>query len=134
MWRAVVIFLVGGILGTAFGVAVGFFAFPYVFPPPEAMESLSAPEKTAVVARGTFIHANPSDPIHFGKGRVSVYERTVFLEEDFEVGPGPKFHVYLVPREKTRVSLGRLPRSPAEIPKRRASSAPIAGLRRIGAN
>jgi len=118
MWRFLAVLLIGGMLGTGFGVALGFFLFPYVFPPPEAMESLSAPEKTAVVARGTFIHANPSDPIHFGKGRVSVYERTVFLEEDFEVGPGPKFHVYLVPREKIRdssdvkdtmfVDLGRL--------------------------
>ena len=104
MWRFLAVLLIGGMLGTGFGVALGFFLFPYVFPPPEAMESLSAPEKTAVVARGTFIHANPSDPIHFGKGRVSVYERTVFLEEDFEVGPGPKFHVYLVPREKIRDS------------------------------
>jgi hypothetical protein len=104
MWRSLAVLLIGGMLGTGFGVALGFFLFPYVFPPPEAMESLSAPEKTAVVARGTFIHANPSDPIHFGKGRVSVYERTVFLEEDFEVGPGPKFHVYLVPREEIRDS------------------------------
>jgi len=104
MWRFLAVLLIGGMLGTGFGVALGFFLFPYVFPPPEAMESLSAPEKTAVVARGTFIHANPSDPIHFGKGRVSVYERTVFLEEDFEVGPGPKFHVYLVPREEIRDS------------------------------
>jgi len=118
MWRFLAVLLIGGMLGTGFGVALGFFLFPYVFPPPEAMESLSAPEKTAVVARGTFIHANPSDPIHYGKGSVSVYERTVFLEEDFEVGPGPKFHVYLVPREKIRdssdvkdtmfVDLGRL--------------------------
>jgi len=118
MWRFLAVLLIGGMLGTGFGVALGFFLFPYVFPPPEAMESLSAPEKTAVVARGTFIHANPSDPIHHGKGSVSVYERTVFLEEDFEVGPGPKFHVYLVPREKIRdssdvkdtmfVDLGRL--------------------------
>ena len=38
---------------------------------------------------GTFIHANPSDPIHWGRGKVSVYERAVFLEPDFEVGPGP---------------------------------------------
>ena len=60
MWRAVVIFLVGGILGTAFGVAVGFFAFPYVFPPPEAMEQLSAEEQgallaTAKIVQGAFI-------------------------------------------------------------------------------
>jgi hypothetical protein len=28
----------------------------------------------------------------------------VFLGEDFEVGPGPKFHVYLVPKAPIRVS------------------------------
>ena len=104
MWRYLTVFLIGGVLGTGFGVALGFFLFPYVFPPPEAMETLGASEKTAVVARGDFIHANPSDPIHYGKGRVTVYERTLFLEEDFEVGPGPKFHVYLVPKEKIRSS------------------------------
>lgn len=104
MWRYLTVFLIGGVLGTGFGVALGFFFFPYVFPPPEAMDTLGASERTAVVARGAFIHANPSDPIHYGKGRVTVYERTLFLEEDFEVGPGPKFHVYLVPKEKIRSS------------------------------
>ncbi len=118
MWRFLAIFLFGAVLGTGFGVALGFFLFPYVFPPPEAMETLTAAESTAVAARGAFIHANPSDPIHYGSGRVTVYERTVFLEEDFEVGPGPKFHVYLVPRQMVRdsndvkdtmfVDLGRL--------------------------
>ena len=33
---------------------------------------------------------------------VSVYEIVVFLNEDFVVGPGPAFHVYLVPGEKVR--------------------------------
>jgi hypothetical protein len=118
MWRYLTIFFAGGVLGTGFGVALGFFLFPYVFPPPEAMETLTASESTAVVARGEFIHANPTDPIHYGKGRVTVYEQTVFLEEDFEVGPGPKFHVYLVPKQMIRrssdmestmfVDLGRL--------------------------
>ena len=98
MWRYVTIFLVGGIFGTGFGVALGFFLFPYVFPPPEAMETLAASERTTVVARGKFIHANPTDPIHYGKGHVRVYKQTVYLDEDFEVGPGPKFHVYLVPK------------------------------------
>ena len=97
MWRFLAVLLIGGMLGTGFGVALGFFLFPYVFPPPEAMETLTASESSAVVARGEFIHANPSDPIHYGTGRVTVYEHTVFLEKDFEVGPGPKFHVYLVP-------------------------------------
>jgi hypothetical protein len=102
MWRGLVIFLVGGILGTAFGVAVGFFAFPYVFPPPEAMEQLSAEEQGPLLARGTFIHANPSDPIHYGSGKVEVYDDLVFLDSDFEVGPGPAFHVYLVPKVEVR--------------------------------
>jgi len=104
MWRAIAVFLVGGVLGTAFGVAVGFFAFPYVFPPPEAMDTLTAEERTTVVARGNFIHANPSDPIHYGMGAVTVHEDVVFLNGDFEVGPGPAFHVYLVPKAEIRAS------------------------------
>ena len=102
MWRGIAIFLAGGVLGTAFGVALGFFAFPYVFPPPAAMDSLSADERAAPVARGRFIHANPSDPVHYGGGGVTVYDRTVFLEPDFKVGPGPAFHVYLVPKPAIR--------------------------------
>ena len=104
MWRGLAIFLIGGVFGTAFGVALGFFAFPYVFPPPEAMETLTAEEQSKLVAQGEFIHANPADPIHYGKGRVGVYETVVHLESDFEVGPGPLFHVYLVPRKRIRES------------------------------
>jgi hypothetical protein len=104
LWRSLVIFLLGGVLGTAFGVAAGFFAFPYVFPPPPAADQLSEADKTKLAATGTFIHANPSDPVHWGKGKVSVYERAVYLEPDFEVGPGPAFHVYLVPKAGIRKS------------------------------
>lgn len=116
-WRGIAIFLLGGVLGTGFGVALGFFFFPFVFPPPPAMEQLTqadvagpAPRveakqaAAAAVATGTFIHANPSDPVHWGRGKVSVYERTVFLEPDFEVGPGPAFHVYLVPNANIRAA------------------------------
>lgn len=63
--RLIIAFLVGGILGAAGGVALGFFLFPYVFPPPPAMEELRSVQ-TDKVAEGTFIHANPSDPIHYG--------------------------------------------------------------------
>jgi Electron transfer DM13 len=104
-WRGVVIFLIGGVLGTAFGVALGFFFFPFVFPPPPAAEQLTEADRSPLVATGTFIHANPSDPIHYGKGKVSVYERAVFLESDFEVGPGPAFHVYLVPKANVRAAV-----------------------------
>jgi Electron transfer DM13 len=102
--RDVAMFIFGGLVGTAFGVLVGFFTFPYVFPPPPATETLTEADRSRLVATGTFIHANPSDPIHYGKGKVSVYERTVFLEQDFEVGPGPAFHVYLVPKASIRAS------------------------------
>lgn len=115
-WRGILVFLLGGLLGTGFGVAVGLFIFPYLFPPPPAAESLTEADRSHLVASGTFIHANPSDPVHWGRGKVSVYERTVFLESDFKVGPGPKYHVYLVPKLPVRseadveapVDLGRL--------------------------
>jgi hypothetical protein len=103
-WRGLAIFLLGGVLGTGFGVALGFFVYPFVFPPPPAADQLSEADKAKLVASGTFIHANPSDPIHWGRGKVSVYERAVFLESDFEVGPGPAFHVYLVPKADIRQS------------------------------
>ncbi len=104
-WRSLALFLGGGALGTGFGVALGFFLFPFVFPPPPAAELLSAADMRApIVAEGAFIHANPSDPIHYGKGRVTVRQNSVYLETDFEVGPGPKFHVYLVPKAPIRTS------------------------------
>ena len=104
MWRFLAVFFFGGTVGTAAGVALGFFLFPYIFPPPPAADQLTQDERTSLVASGTFIHANPSDPIHYGSGKVSVYENTLFLEEDFNVGPGPKYHVYLVPKASIRAS------------------------------
>jgi Electron transfer DM13 len=118
MWRSIAIFLAGGVLGTAAGTALGFLLFPFVFPPPPVNDQLTAAEQTRVVAKGKFIQANPSDPLHYGKGDVTVYSGTVFLEPDFEVGPGPDYHVYLVPTKDVRtasdvestmfVDLGRL--------------------------
>lgn len=111
-------FFIGGILGIVGGFAGGIFVFPYLFPPPPVNDVVAAETRRNIVATGSFIHANPSDPVHYGKGRVSVYPRLVHLETDFEVGPGPKFHVYLVPdaeittetpvEESMYVDLGRL--------------------------
>jgi hypothetical protein len=97
-------FAVGAVLGIAGGFALGIFVYPYVFLA-NIVATEKVPEKPAgverkVLARGTFIHANPADPIHYGKGRVTVYEGLLHLEPDFEVGPGPKFHVYLVPEKE----------------------------------
>ena len=89
--------LIGGVLGVVGGFAGGIFVFPYLFPPPPVNESVDTATSGSVVASGSFVHANPSDSVHYGRGRVSVYPNLVHLETDFEVGPGPKFHVYLVP-------------------------------------
>jgi hypothetical protein len=117
-WMGLLLFGLGALLGTGAGVALGLFLFPYVFPPPPAAEALLESDRNAIVANGAFMHANPSDPIHWGRGKVSVYDKAVFLEPDFEVGPGPKYHVYLVPAANVRkeeqvtksmfVDLGRL--------------------------
>jgi hypothetical protein len=110
--------LIGGVLGVVGGFAGGIFVFPYLFPPPPLNEVVDSKTSSEIVATGSFIHANPSDPVHYGKGRVSVYPKLLHLEADFEVGPGPKFHVYLVPdsnitpqtpvQETMFVDLGRL--------------------------
>jgi hypothetical protein len=105
MIRSIAIFLAGALVGTGAGVALGFFLFPFVFPPPPAVEQITeADRQNRVVAVGTFIHANPSDPVHYGSGSVTVRADSVFLEPNFEVGPGPKYHVYLVPKGMIRAS------------------------------
>jgi hypothetical protein len=117
--RSFVSFVFGGLLGIGAGFALGIFLYPYIF-----LADIVATDKVQdaaarqVVARGVFNHPNPSDPIHYGQGDVTVYRDLVHLEGNFEVGPGPKFHVYLVPEaavttstevDKTMfVDLGRL--------------------------
>jgi hypothetical protein len=100
MAKSILFFVVGGLLGTAAGFALGIFVYPYLFLADiVATEQVDTRAQRRLVASGNFIHANPSDPIHYGKGKVTVYDSLVFLEPDFEVGPGPKFHVYLVPEK-----------------------------------
>jgi hypothetical protein len=106
MRKFIITFIVGALLGIAGGFAAGIFAYPFLFlndivaneQVPGAASEIAAEQ--SVVATGTFIHANPSDPLHYGKGKVTVYQELLHLENDFEVGPGPKYHVYLVPRHQ----------------------------------
>ncbi len=109
----------GGVVGGAIGFAAGIFVYPYIF-----LADIVASEEVAdaatrqAVATGGFIHADPSDPIHYGRGALTLYQDLLHLEGDFEVGPGPKFHVYLVPGDSVTpetdveatmfVDLGRL--------------------------
>ena len=96
-------YLLSGILGLIIGLAIGIagtiIVYPFIFPPPEVNERIADITKKTLVASGEFIHPNPSDPVHWGKGGVSIYQQgnlnEVYLESDFEVGPGPAYHVYL---------------------------------------
>lgn len=98
MKKIFIALLVGGLLGTAAGVALGIFAYPYIFLADiVAEEKLENAALKTVIASGTFTHANPSDPIHHGRGGVKVYDDALHLQPDFAVGPGPAYHVYLVP-------------------------------------
>ena len=117
MKRLIIGAIVGGLFGLAVGFAVAIFVYPYIFLA-DIVASDEAPSAGAVVARGRFVHANSADPIHYGKGTATLYADVVHLGPDFEVGPGPKFHVYLVAKAQvvsaadvtgsTFVDLGRL--------------------------
>ena len=98
--KLVAIFAAGILCGIAGGFALGIFVYPYIFLADiVAREQVESPASKKLVAQGTFVHANPNDPIHYGKGGVTVYQDLLHLESNFEVGPGPKFHVYLVPEK-----------------------------------
>ena len=104
-FRSFLSFLFGGLLGAGAGFALGIFVYPYLFLADiVGTDQVDARTATEIVARGRFIHANPSDPIHFGKGDVTVRRDLVHLEANFEVGPGPKYHVYLVPEADVQPS------------------------------
>ena len=113
----------GGVLGASAGFAGGLFFFPILFPPPAANEQVANAESQTKIAQAMFIHANPSDPVHYGKGSVEVLKgksgsNLLHLKPDFKVGPGPRFHVYLADKSKImnsadfkaakKIDLGRL--------------------------
>jgi hypothetical protein len=101
MKRLIIGTIIGAILGVFAGFAGGIFVYPYIFlADVVATEQAPAASQDKIIATGQFVHVNPSDPIHYGKGGVTVYNNTVHLGPDFEVGPGPKFHVYLVPNQR----------------------------------
>jgi predicted small secreted protein len=99
MTKQLLIALAGLIAGVIIGVAVTIVIYPFIFPPPEVNEQISNIKSKRIIASGSFIHPNPNDPVHWGKGGISIYLGVntieIFLERDFEVGPGPAYHVYL---------------------------------------
>ena len=116
-------FVVGAVVGALFGLAAGFvvaiFVYPYIFLADiVATDQAPAVDQDQILGTGRFVHVNPADPIHYGMGSVTAYRHTIHLGPDFEVGPGPKFHVYLVAKNQVTsagdvtgsrfVDLGRL--------------------------
>lgn len=88
--------VLGTLIGAAAGLAVGLLLPPFLSPAvPEQAAGEVAPGR--LVGQGTFVQADPSDPLHYGMGSLRVHEHRVDLGADFEVGPGPRYHVYLVP-------------------------------------
>lgn len=105
MRRYFLLLFTGLVLGGIAGFAGGIFVYPYLFLNDiVATEPIVDQPNRTLIATGRFIHANTADPIHYGKGAVTVYKDLLRLESDFEVGPGPKYHVYLVPEEEVTPS------------------------------
>ncbi|MBF2754550.1 MAG: DM13 domain-containing protein [Gammaproteobacteria bacterium AqS3] len=102
MHRSVSITL-GLLLGTALGGVAGaggmLIAYPFLFPPEPVNQP--APEGLSVLVRTQLREGSPGqDMVHWGRGGLNVYPQgagSVLLEfaEDFEVGPGPNFWIYL---------------------------------------
>ncbi len=87
------------LFGFLAGLAAMLIAYPFIFPPPILNEKLIHAKTKTLIAKGNFIHPNPKDFIHYGKGSVNVYKAKrqyeIFLNKDFKVGPGPAFHIFL---------------------------------------
>ncbi|MGB0577721.1 MAG: DM13 domain-containing protein [Alphaproteobacteria bacterium] len=123
MKKTVLTVLVSLVLGGAGGFVVGIFIYPFIFLPPPAMEKVENRAEKAVIAAGNFIHANPSDPVHYVHGSVEVLkgkagDNLIHLKPDFKVGPVPRFHIYLADKSMImnsadfkaakKIDLGRL--------------------------
>ena len=109
MKKIVLVSVLAGGLGVAVGFALGIFIYPFWFLTDIAMETVAGRESKTAVASGMFIHANPKDPVHWGRGGVAVLqgadgERLLHIMSDFAVGPGPRFHVYLVDRAEVKTN------------------------------
>jgi len=91
--------LIGLLIGAGLGGVGGFFAYPFVAARNSGQTAGAAVDQGGVLrAAGRFTQADPADRIRYGSGALSVYDNRVELGEDFAVGPGPKYHLYLVPQ------------------------------------
>ena len=103
MAKALVGFLIGGLLGLAVGAGAMLLAFPFLFPPPPVNETVTAMagREVAPLVDARFREGVAGqDAAHWGRGGLRAYRADdgnvlIELQPDFEVGPGPNFWVYL---------------------------------------
>ncbi|MCH9705204.1 MAG: DM13 domain-containing protein [Proteobacteria bacterium] len=101
MMKNFLIFVIGGILGVVAGAGGMLIVFPYIFPPPQVNETVDNMVAEDVLLETHFREDSVGqDAGHWGRGGVKIYQARdggiiVELQEDFEVGPGPNFWLYL---------------------------------------
>ena len=91
--------LAGLLIGAALGGAGGYFAATSMLTAAPDGGGGVAAASGPVRATGRFIQADPADRLHYGGGAAALYDDRVELGADFAVGPGPKYHLYLVPQQ-----------------------------------
>jgi len=84
------------VIGFIVGVILTIFFYPFLFPPPQVNEQIPNKASKRIILQGRFARFSR---VHYGKGNVTIYEGTpkklVFLHKNFQVGPGPAYHIYL---------------------------------------
>jgi hypothetical protein len=104
MTRSLATFGLGLVFGIGLGAALFSLHASFSSEPPAPATTTAPAAAPPAVATGEFRQADPNDPIHKGAGKVTVREHEVALEADFQVSPGPDFHVLLVPKAAIRAS------------------------------
>jgi hypothetical protein len=89
--------LLGALLGGLAGFAIGLLVYPYLPLGRSDGAGSRTPRTGALWATAGFVQADPTDRLRYGSGSASVFEHLVLLGDDFAVGPGPKYHLYLAP-------------------------------------
>lgn len=101
--KKILFLVVGVVLGFVAGAGTVLFYYPFWFPPAEVNEIITQTDTKSQIGSGRFIHPDPDDSVHWGKGSLEVYRDGLMTEfllaADFEVGPGPDFHIYLINRQ-----------------------------------
>ena len=101
MKKLLLTFIIGGALGVIGGAGGMLIVYPFIFPPPEVNETVSADVAGAFFGETEFREGVAGqDAGHWGRGGVKLYRGdnnkvVVEFQGDFEVGPGPNFWIYL---------------------------------------